>query len=202
MDLKETYNKIAEDWHKEHGSDNWWVDATNKFISLLGTGAIVLDVGCGSGHKAKYLIKNGLNVVGLDFSEKMIEIAKREVSEAEFIVMDLRNINKLDREFDGIHMQAVLLHIPKKEAPNVLKNVVGRLKNGGYIYLGVKEIKPGQPEEEIKAENDYGYEYSRTFSYFTMDEIKKYLADLNMKICHEEIGHGDSRHWIQVVAQK
>ena len=26
MNLKETYNKIAEDWFKDHKSDNWWIE--------------------------------------------------------------------------------------------------------------------------------------------------------------------------------
>jgi hypothetical protein len=26
MDLKSTYNKIAEDWHKNHQQDDWWVE--------------------------------------------------------------------------------------------------------------------------------------------------------------------------------
>ncbi len=78
MDLKDTYNKIAEDWHKDHTQDDWWVDGTLKFISLVGVGKEVLDVGCGAGTKSKFLKENGLSVTGIDFSEKMIEIAKRE----------------------------------------------------------------------------------------------------------------------------
>ena len=47
MNLKETYNKIAEDWHADHSSDDWWQEGTDKFIWNLKNGASVLDVGCG-----------------------------------------------------------------------------------------------------------------------------------------------------------
>lgn len=75
MNLKETYNKIADDWFKDHKVDDWWVEGTDQFISLLKPGASVLDVGCGAGLKSKYLSEKGLQVVGIDFSDKFIERA-------------------------------------------------------------------------------------------------------------------------------
>ena len=82
--LKSTYNHIAEDWHKDHKEDTWWVEGTDKFVSFLKYNSLVLDVGCGAGVKSNYLINKGLKIVGLDFSEKMIEIAKREVPKVGF----------------------------------------------------------------------------------------------------------------------
>ena len=139
MSLKETYNKIAESWHQDHQSDDWWVEGTNTFISFLKKGELVLDVGCGAGTKSKYLLKNGLQVIGIDFSEKMIEIARKEIPQGKFFVMDINDVDKLRENFDGIFMQAVLLHVPKKEVESVLKKAVVKLKVGGYLYIAVKE---------------------------------------------------------------
>src|SRR3989338_6066638 len=142
MNLRETYNRIAEEWHKDHQQEDWWVEGTDKFISLLKPGDSVLDVGCGGGTKYAYLVKKGLRVVGIDFSEKMIEIAKREVPEGTFLVLDLGDVDKLDYLFDGIFMQAALLHVPKKEVIGKLEKLTKKLKVGGYLYVGVKERKP------------------------------------------------------------
>ena len=198
MDLKLTYNKIAEDWHKNHQQDDWWVEGADKFVSFLKTDNIVLDVGCGGGTKTKYLIDKGLNVIGIDFSEKMIEIAKREVPKAEFRVLDLWDIENLKENFDGIFIQAVLLHFPKKEIKDILNKTVKKLKIGGYLYIAVKKIKEGQPEEEIKIENDYGYQYKRFFSYFTPDELRNLLLDLKMKIVYKNV----AGCWIQIISRK
>lgn len=202
MDLKETYNRIAEDWHRDHQQDDWWIKGTDKFISFLKPGNLVLDVGCGGGTKAKYLLNNGLRVMGIDFSEKMIEIAKKEVPRAEFLVMDLNDTEKLGYDFDGIFIQAVLLHIPKKEFEENLKRIVKKLKNNGYIYIAVKERRPEGLEEEIRAENDYGYPYERFFSYFTTDEIYSCLHNIGCVPIFSEITPSGNTRWIQVIAKK
>ncbi len=206
MSLKETYNKIAKEWHKDHQPDDWWVKGTNVFINFLKNGELVLDVGCAGGTKSKYLINKGLRVVGIDISESMIDIAKKEVPQGKFRVMDLSAVGSLEETFDGIFMQAVLLHIPKKDAPLILEKMVSKLKNGGYLYLAVKEKLPNGIDEETKVDNDYGYDYERFFSYYTAEELQGYLKGLGLKIMFTE-SNPPSRssrqsNWIQVIAKK
>jgi SAM-dependent methyltransferase len=199
--LRETYNLIAEDWHKDHQRDDWWVEGTDTFAKLLPKGARVLDVGCGAGVKAKYLSAKGLKVLGLDFSEQMVEIAKREVPEAEFIVKDMNEVGELKNNFDGVFMQASLLHIPKGEALNVLTKMESKLNPGGLLYVAVKEVKLGRPEEEVVKESDYGYEYERFFSYYKMTELEDYFKALNLKIIYQNSAAPNNR-WLQVIGQK
>lgn len=202
MNLKDTYNKIAANWHNDHKDDDWWVKGVNKYISLFENNDFILDLGCGAGVKAKYLSKHGLKVLGIDFSDKLIEIAKHEVPEAEFLVYDFYKINSLNYTFDGIFMQAVLLHVPKKDAQKLLCNLSRKLKKSGYLYLSVKEKRADGIDEEVIKENDYGYQYERFFSYFTLEEIKKYLIKCEFKIIFSDaISSGKSR-WLQVIAKK
>lgn len=204
--LKDTYNKIAKDWHKDHLQDDWWYEGTDKFISYFKKGDSILDVGCAGGTKSKYLIDKGLNVTGIDFSEKFINIANNEVPKGKFFVMDVNNINELNETFNGIFIQAVLLHIPKQEVEGLLKKITQKLNNGGYLYVAVKEKKEGGVDEEIKKENDYKYEYERFFSYFTLDEIKNYFKNTGLKLVfeNEEPPSRATRktNWIQVIGKK
>jgi SAM-dependent methyltransferase len=203
MDLKSTYNKIAEDWFKDHKDDDlWWVEGADKFVSLLSRNGLVLDVGCGAGIKTSYLVKNGFKVIGIDFSEKMIEISKKRVPAGKFLVMDVKDLSGLKENFNGIFAQAILLHFSKVEVKNILQNWISKLKSGGYLYIAVKEIKAHQKEEAIVKENDYGFEYERFFSYFTMEEIENYFKELNLKICYKNIAKFGSTNWIQIMGQK
>lgn len=202
MDLKDTYNKIAEDWDQEHQTDDWWIEGTDKFISLLKSGDLVLDVGCGAGTKSRYLHEKGLRVVGIDFAENFITLARRKVPEAEFLVMSMKDADKLTTEFDGIFVQASLLHIPKSEAEEVLGTLMQRLKPHGYLYVAVKEKRLDDPEEEVKEEHDYGYSYERFFSYYTLDELRGYLANLGMDLCDSGAKPSGRTNWIHVIGRK
>lgn len=202
MNLKETYNRIAEEWHKDHQRDDWWIEGTDTFISLLPSGAHVLDVGCSGGFKSRYLIERGFRVTGVDFSENFIAIARHEVSGADFHVMDMRRVGELPGQFDAVFSQASLLHIPKKETRSVIEGFVSKLKQKGLLYIAVKGVRPGKPEEEIKEENDYGYPYRRFFSYFSLTELGEHCVALGLTVAHENVRTVGSTDWIQIVAKK
>lgn len=203
-ELKATYNRIAEDWAREHQDDfrQWWIPGTEQFASLFDKGNVILDVGCGPGFFSRALDRFGLHVVGVDLSEAMIAIARKTALRSIFLVMDARDLSLADVWFDGIFAHAVLLHFSKQEVSEVLYGFKRNLRPGGYLYLAVKERKPGQAEEEVKKEETYGYSYERPFSYFTLDEMRGFLQELRFTIRSEEfVMTGDTR-WIQIIARK
>jgi hypothetical protein len=75
------------------------------------------------------------------------------------------------------------------------------LKPGGYLYIGVKEPWPGQKEEGILKESDYGYDYERFFSYFTLDEVKRYFTDLGMGVVYGNVATAGKTKWAQVIGR-
>ncbi len=202
MDLKSTYNKIAEDWFGFHKRDTWWKEGIDKFMEILPSGASVLDVGCGAGVDSKYLAENGFRPSGLDFSEKMIEIAKRESPEIPFEVFDIYNIDTYPGTFDGLLAKAVLLHIPKSRISEVLGKLKDRINPAGIMYVAVKGIRENGLQEELKQEDELGYEYERFFSYYTMEELEKYFTDLGMKVVWKTNIRTGRADWLQIIAKK
>ncbi|MEK7209225.1 MAG: class I SAM-dependent methyltransferase [Patescibacteria group bacterium] len=202
MDLKSTYNRIARDWTKDHHRDIWWVKGTEKYSSFFEPKASILDVGCGAGEKSKYLVKKGFAVTGIDFSDEMIKLAKEQIPAGSFFVKDIKKPLEFENLFDGVFAQAVLLHIPKNEIVGVLKNIVAPLKSGGYFYAAVKELRPGNKDEEVVKRNDYGYEYEIFFSYFSLDELKDYFKKVGLRIIYKNITSFGKTNWIQIIAKK
>ena len=201
--LRDTYDRIAEDWARDHERDTWWLECAAKFASLLPQDARVLDAGCGSGQKAKFFQDRGARVLGIDFSEKLLEIARQTATASDFRLLDLRDIRTLSEEFEGVFAQASLLHIPKTETFSVIEGMVSRLVPRGLLYIAVKAQRRGDPEEEIVTENDYGYDYERYFSYYTMDEMRAYVDRLGLSIVHAEVVQASSRsEWLQIIARK
>lgn len=202
MDLKETYNRIAEDWNAQHRGDDWWFEGTNAFISLLPQHADVLDVGCANGIKTKYLVDHGLQVTGIDFSERMIELAKQRVPEAKLFVFDMYEADALEGMYDGIYLSAVILHVPKDNVVGLLRKIVKHLRDGGYLYMAVKEKRENEPNEEVKVEANLGYTYERFFSYFTAEEMTKYLMLAGLHLVSARSTTAGRRNWIQVIGRK
>ena len=180
------------------------MEGTNAFIQKLPVGSHVLDVGCGSGVKSKYFIDHGFKVTGIDISDKLLEIARREAPEGEFKVLSMTELDSMLETFDGVFAQASLLHIPKKDSGEMVKKMARRLVSGGLLYIAVKEAFGGTSEEEVLKENDYGYEYERFFSYFTMEELEKYLADAGLKDVSKLRNSNPSGKtvWLQIIGQK
>lgn len=203
MDLKETYNRIAEDWANDHHDDSWWHEGAEHFLSLLPKGASILDLGCGAGVKSRYMADKGFNVTGTDFSEKMIGLAKQKSPKINFEVLDIYDIGSYTKTFDAIFAQAVLLHIPKKRIEEVLKNLSDKLHPGGLLYITVKAVRDDGIEEKINVDNDYGYEYKRFFSYFSLDELRKHLTDVGMKVVWDKTNTPAGRAiWLQIIGKK
>lgn len=77
-----------------------------------------------------------------------------------------------------------------------------QIKTGGYFCVAVKELRLDKPNKEIVRENNYGYDYKRFFSYFTLDEVKNYLQELGVEVVYENVASSGKTNWIQVIAKK
>lgn len=180
--LADTYDKIAHDYFKEHESDTWDNDFLELFSRILSLKAKVLDLGCGPGVETKKLHEKGFEVYGFDLSKELLDIAKVQTPGASFLQGDmLRELPYEAEFFDGIFAKASLLHIPKEKIESVLKEILRILKKNGILHIAVKS---GNGEKEVK-ESNYGYEYERFFSFWSLEELKELFLKFNLTILKE-----------------
>lgn len=202
-DLKRVYDAIAGRWYDTYKDEpRWWAEGLDAFIMRLSPDAKVLDVGCGAGLKAAYLLEKGVQVVGIDFSEAMITLARQEAPGGEFYVMDMQDVGQLHEIFDGLLLMAVLLHVPKKEVAATLQKLMEKLKPGGYTYMTVKERQPGKPEEELVQDEQYGSGHERFFSYYTEDELRGYNETAGLRVLNTSVVSVNDTRWIQLLGKK
>lgn len=96
----------------------------------------ILDMGCGYGeHCIKYVEMGANSVMGIDISEKMLEIAKRENSSLKIFYKKLaiEDLSKLNHSFDLIVSSLALHYV--EDFNEVLEQVYRLLnKNGSFIF--------------------------------------------------------------------
>jgi len=116
------------------GYDTYDDDLSQLFdifqISSLSKEFLVLDAGCGTGKCSIPLAKLGFKVIGVDISEKAIEVARQKADEAKlpitFKVGDLEALSFEDDTFDIVFCGGVFHHFPvlnkvEEELHRVLK---------------------------------------------------------------------------------
>jgi len=78
-------------------------------------------------------VKRGAQVVGLDFSDEAIEIARRNVPEAEFQQGDAQDLPFEDDSFDAVVCGFGLIHIP--DPARALTEIRRVLISGGRVSI-------------------------------------------------------------------
>jgi len=130
---KEDYNSIAREFSATRREI--WEELLFLFEDLK-EGEKVLDLGCGNGRWYKVFKEKKADYLGVDNSEKLIEIAKENFPEAKFFVGDALNLPFQDNFFDRVYSIALLHHIPSEGFRiKVLKEIKRVLKPGGFLIL-------------------------------------------------------------------
>lgn len=96
----------------------------------------VLDLGCGYGHNCIDFVHRGAKrVVGVDISEKMLEVAKSESAneKIEYVNMSMTDIAKLGESFDFIYSSLAFHYI--KDFDAFAKEMYSVLNVGGQLLF-------------------------------------------------------------------
>lgn len=168
-------------------------------------GMKVLDLGCGNGALTKKLAEMGADIIGMDASYDMLEVARVNYPELTFLQGDATKFT-LDQPVDIIFSNAVFHWINNQD--DLLEHVANALNINGYLvceFGGYGNIETIHSSLR-KAFERRGLEYQHNFYFPTIGEYSQILEKHNLKVTYatlfdrktELLGEDGMMDWIKM----
>lgn len=181
LNTKKIFNKYADGYEAKYMDVSLYHDSLDLFCENLNKGSSrILEIGCGPGNISRYLLSKlpELDLLGIDIAENMIGLAARNNPEAEFKVMDCREISQLNEKFDGVVCGFCLPYLSKKDAVKLISDISVLLRPAGVVYLSTMEAdhnRSGYKGSDSAEEKLY-------INYHEADDLIEVLRKTGMRI--------------------
>jgi ubiquinone/menaquinone biosynthesis C-methylase UbiE len=181
VDIRSSYDKAAAAYAARyaHELEHKPLDRAllAAFADTLGTGARVLDVGCGPGHVTSHLAGLGLDAQGLDLSSGMVEQARALYPGIPFQTGSMLDMPDANASLDGITAFYCLTHITPQQVPTALAEFRRTLRPGGVLLLTV------HVGDEIRHSDELcGVAVNLDFHFHRTDALARALADAGLRV--------------------
>lgn len=197
---KADYNLIAEEFSRQR--QFLWEDL-KPLSQYVQEGDRVLDLGCGNGRLFKLFENKNIEYFGIDVSEKMIEIAKKNYPQGKFLVADVLNLPFPQNYFNEVFAIALLHHIPSESLRlQSLSEIKRVLKPEGLLIISVWNAWKAKNKSNLLKVIKYGFlkiigksklDFKDVliplkkgpilyYHFFTLRELKKIIKKSNFKI--------------------
>ncbi|MFJ5261596.1 class I SAM-dependent methyltransferase [Streptomyces sp. NPDC088387] len=132
------YDAVAEDYAEQFRED--LVRPMERalltgFAELVGTDGEVADLGCGPGRVTGHLAGLGLKVFGLDLSESMLAVARRENPGLRFERGSMLATGIPDGTLAGVVSRYSSIHTPVDQLPELFGEFHRVLRPGGHLFI-------------------------------------------------------------------
>ena len=137
----------------------------------------VCEIGCGPGQVARYLRDRNIDVCGLDLSPQMVAEAGKKSPDIPFRVGDMRALDDTDGFYAGIVAFYSLIHIPRAEMPETLREIRRVLRAAGKLLVAFHV-----GDETVHLEEWWGQVVSADFHFFQIEEMRSWLKEAGFHV--------------------
>ena len=139
MNTQTSYDQVAAEYAEKYKDemdyepfDRQCLDRLAREVGKLGP---ICDMGCGPGQIARYLHRQGLDTLGVDLSPRMVAEAQRLNPEIHFHQGDMLCLPDADNSWGGIAAFYCIIHIPREQIVDALREMKRVLKPGGALLV-------------------------------------------------------------------
>ena len=193
--IRRGYDEAAEDYATNRNlfENKKYLEKLNE---LLRSNSTILDIGCGAGRPVdEFFIQKGHKVVGIDISDKMIEIAKKNVPSAEYEVKDMAEMEEGEYKVDAVVSFYAIFHTDREIHQDIFRKINSFLPKDGLILVTM-----GSGEWEGEEDDFHGT--TMQWSHYGVEKNKKIIRNAGFEILLDEVdGSNDEKH-LFVIAKK
>ncbi|KAF4506649.1 hypothetical protein G6O67_006713 [Ophiocordyceps sinensis] len=207
------FDEVAGSYQQVYGNNDGLNRALDRLRDYQGTGASVLDVGCGPGGPAAYMAKSGFKVTGIDVSQVAIDICQRNVP-GNFYKADMTDFEP-NQQFDAIISLYSMFQMSHWSTCSVLFKFASWLRPGGTLVLATIPAEDLLEDKSQLDTSDYVERYQAPFmgrsiaaTLITMKGWLGILQRAGLTIQHVERhgleieGFGTNEHHLFITAQR
>lgn len=146
---------------------------------------VALDAACGTGRHATYLASLGHEVIGVDSSPEMLDVARTKVPTGTFHEADLLHLPLDDDSVDLVVCAIALTHVP--DLAQALREFVRVLRPNGHLVISDSRGVTGDTGlPVVKVAPDGSFGYMPTHARLTSDYLAAALPlGLEVRRCEE-----------------
>ncbi len=138
--------------------------------------AKILDIGFGTGVLTKKLYDDGYEIYGIDFSQRMIEIAKGKMPLAKLFQYDF--FKGLPKELENIQFDYIIStyamhHLEDEDKIKLINKLEEYISRDGRIIIGDVAFQTRELLEQCKAKYENYWDDEEI--YFVFDELKEFF---------------------------
>jgi len=105
-----------------------------SLIELAGPGTIA-DVGCGPGHVTRFLAARHTDVIGIDLSPRMIDVAREQAPTPAFGVGSMLQLPAADDAWSGAIALYSIIHLTADERAIACREFARTVRPGGWLLV-------------------------------------------------------------------
>jgi SAM-dependent methyltransferase len=147
------YDLIADWYASQRTSQTAGVPEVTALATSLPPGALVLDVGCGTGIPlTRVLLDHGCDVLGVDSSSNLLALYHANFPHVPTICAPIQSCELEGRMVDAAIAWGVIFHLPHEEQLQAIAKISRALKPGGlFLFTSGREHGSidGQPMDGV-----------------------------------------------------
>ena len=189
------FNRDTEYWNSYYKQSKAPLGHT-KFAEIckayMKTDEVLVDIGCGNGRDTVFFYNSGLQVVGVDASEVVWDLAEKykDKKNVSFVRDDFIKFLNKPKVYDHIYSRFSLHAINEQQEDQLIDSAYKSLKHAGYFYIEVRSIHDDLYGKGVKVARNTFIEDKHFRRFIVREELEKKLEMQGFEILYSDEARG------------